>query len=346
MRPASFLRTLGRAAAWSAAAGLWSQGALALDRETFIRMGASVLKIEVIREQGGYALGSGVVVAEQKVVTNCHVTRQARAITVIKHGQRWPAQAQAVDAKHDLCVLQVDGIRSGAVELGQAGALRVGQRLTGVGYTGGVGLQSSEGDVVGLYRLDGAPVIQSTNWFTSGASGGGLFDEAMRLVGILTFRMRGGEAHYFAAPVEWLDQPLREPARFEPIQPIEAAETAYWQQPADAQPEFLQAASLAHAGRWAELKALALRWTQAAPQDPNPWYARGMAEESLDRLPDALDAFERSVAADPAFASGWLRLGLVRVRLGHTDRAREALRTLRALSAGLAAQLAERIGPD
>ena len=46
----------------------------------------------------------------------------------------------------------------------------MGQKLTGVGYTGGVELQSSEGDVVALHRLDGAPVIQSTNWFTSGAS--------------------------------------------------------------------------------------------------------------------------------------------------------------------------------
>ena len=339
-------RVIGRLLACCAALGSWPHGALALDPATFIRMSASVLKIEVIREQGGYALGSGVVVGDQKVVTNCHVTRQARAITVIKHGQRWPVQAQAVDAKHDLCVLQVEGIHSGAVERGRAGSLRVGQRLTGVGYTGGMGLQSSEGDVVGLFRLDGAPVIQSTNWFSSGASGGGLFDEAMRLVGILTFRMRGGEAHYYAAPVEWIEPPLLDPARFEPVQPIDAALTAYWQLPADAQPEFLQAASLAQAGRWTELQALAQRWSQSAPQDPNPWYALGLAEESLDRLPDALDAFEKSVAADPDFASGWLRLGLAGVRLGRTERARQALQALRPLSGALAEQLAERIGPD
>ena len=33
-----------------------------VDRASFISLGASVLKVEVLRAQGGYSLGSGVVV--------------------------------------------------------------------------------------------------------------------------------------------------------------------------------------------------------------------------------------------------------------------------------------------
>ena len=40
------------------------------DRAAFVRLGGSVLKIEVIRVQGGYSLGSGVIVGAHKVVTN------------------------------------------------------------------------------------------------------------------------------------------------------------------------------------------------------------------------------------------------------------------------------------
>ena len=335
-----------RAAVGLAVAALWSDGAAAVDRAQLIQLSPSVLKVEVIRQQGGYSLGSGVVVADQKVITNCHVTREARSIAVLKAGARWPVQAQAVDAKHDLCMLQVDGIRADAVPLGSTASLRIGQPVTAIGYTGGTGLQGSDGDIVALHRFSGSRVIQSTNWFNSGASGGGLFDEQRRLVGILTFRMRGGEAHYFAAPVEWIQHQLAPATRYEPVRPLTEAEQAYWQLPAHAQPEFLQAATLTRGAKWGELRALSVRWTQNVIDDPSAWYSRGVAEEALEQLTDALAAFERSVALDSTLADGWLRLGLLRVRLGMIDKAREALKVLEPLNASLATQLSARIGAN
>lgn len=335
-----------RAAVGLAIAALWASDAAALDRAKLIQLSASVLKIEVIRQQGGYSLGSGVVVADQKVVTNCHVTREARSIAVIKAGARWPVQAQAIDAKLDLCVLHVEGVRADAVPLGSTASLRIGQPVTAIGYTGGTGLQGSDGDIVALHRFEGSRVIQSTNWFNSGASGGGLFDERMRLVGILTFRMRGGEAHYFAAPVEWIQHQLTPSTRYEPVRPLAEAERAYWQLPPQEQPEFLQAATLARGAKWTELRALTMRWTHHSKDDPSAWYSRGIAEEALEQLPEALAAFERSVILDSSLADGWLRVGLLRARLGMIDKAREALRNLEPLNASLADQLSARIGSN
>lgn len=315
----------------------------AVDREQFITLSASVLKIEVIRKQGGYSLGSGVVVGEEKVVTNCHVTRDASAIHVQRNGLRMAATAQAADMAHDLCVLKVPGIRGVAVALGRGAALRAGQPVSAVGYTGGLGLQNSDGEVVALHPYDGAPVVQTSNWFSSGASGGGLFDRQMRLVGILTFRMRGGDAHYFSAPAEWLDPLLAEDAPYRPIAPIAAEQLPYWQRPIERQPEFLQAATLSRSGQWQQLRALAQRWTETAQREPQAWYARGEAYEALGSERDALSAFERAVSLDAGFAPGWLRVGLLRAQLGSRQAAADALRTLEPLSAELAAQLAARL---
>ena len=45
-----------------------------MEREVLTALNGSVLKLEVMRVQGGFSLGSGVVVAPEKIVTNCHVT--------------------------------------------------------------------------------------------------------------------------------------------------------------------------------------------------------------------------------------------------------------------------------
>jgi len=317
--------------------------AVAAERADFVALSSSVLKIEVVRQQGGYSLGSGVVVADEKVVTNCHVTRDARAIRVLRHGERLSADQQSIDMAHDLCVLNVPGLHGGVLPLSGAASLRVGQKVTAVGFTGGLGIQAIEGNVVALHRLDGAPVVQSSNWFSSGASGGALLDEDLRLVGILTFRMRGGEAHYFSAPVEWLGAALTDTAIYAAVAPINDGELPYWQRPTESQPEFLQAATLTHAARWPELRVLAQRWLQSAANTAQPWLSRGVADEALERSPDALEAYERAVAIDPGLAHGWLRLGLLSAKLGLKDRARQALEALEPLSADLARQLASRL---
>jgi S1-C subfamily serine protease len=207
-------------------------------------MASSVLRIEVPREgSDGFGLGSGVSVKPDEVVTNCHVTREAREIRVIRDGRRWPVAAEAADIEHDLCLLRVPGLQARPATLGRSSDLKIGQSLTAHGYTFGLNMQHSTGEVIGLHRLDGASVIQSSNWFNSGASGGGLFDEAGQLVGILTFRLRGSERRYYASPAEWVQRMLDEPGAhpFRAVAPIESAQSPYWQQAGDAPPRFLNA---------------------------------------------------------------------------------------------------------
>ena len=314
-----------------------------IDRASFIGLGASVLKIEVKRAQGGYALGSGVVLRPDVVVTNCHVTRDAAEIHVLRGGARWRVESQAVDMEHDLCVLRAPGIKAAAVRLGRSADVKVGQAVTALGYTGGLGIQNSPGDVVALHRHDGSTVIQSNNWFTSGASGGGLFDDELNLVGILTYRLRGGDAHYFAAPVDWLNTLLDNKASYGPVQPIAANLLPYWQKPVALQPNFLRAALLERDSNWTELELLTSHWTQSDADDAEPWYLHGVALAQLNRLPAARQALERSVGIEKAFTEAWFNLGLVYVRQGQRELADAARARLVGLKSDLASKLSQAI---
>ena len=314
-----------------------------LERASLMRAGASVLKVEVLRQQGGYALGSGVVVGDGLVVTNCHVTRGGVGVHVLRGDQRWPARAQAIDAEHDLCLLRVPGLAVDSVALGRASALKTGQSVTAVGYTGGLGVQTSSGAVVALHRHDGGHVIQTDNWFSSGASGGALFDDHLHLVGVLTFRLRGGAAHYFAAPVEWLRPMIEGSLEFHALAPGKDAPvplaTPYWQREPDLQPNFLQAAALERDSKWPELEALAVRWSLAVADDAAPWAAQALALARQGRLAEAGRALEQSLAIEPHSGAAWLQLGRLYLRQGANERALEVRRRLEALDPARASEL-------
>ena len=281
-----------------------------LDRARLVGLSASVLKIEALRPQGGFSLGSGVAVAAETVITNCHVIHDGRKISVLRGGVRWPAELQRSDFDRDLCLLRVPGLQASAVRVGRADQLMPGQPVVALGFTGGLGLQNSQGEVLALHRFDGSHVIRSSNWFNSGASGGGLFDEDLRLVGILTFRLRGGETHYFAAPAEWLVPLLETPgaAGYNDVAPERSQQVAYWQRPFVEQPRFLKAALLQRDDQWRELESLAVEWARDDASDPEPWVLMGVALAKMDRLPEAQRALDCSRAAGSAASVSAARL--------------------------------------
>jgi serine protease Do len=246
-----------------------------VDRARVVALSGSVLRIEVQREQGGFAMGSGVVLTADRIATNCHVTRDAVAIHVLRGGARWRVQSQVSNPELDLCVLRVPALQGTPVTVVKAGTVKAGQPLAALGYIGGVDKpQVSFGEVVEAYAHAGADVIQSSTSFTSGASGGGLFDADGSLVGILTFRLRGGEAHYFAAPAAWLEPLLGATQHDQAVAPLRPAAPAFWEQPAALQPRFLQALALEQRMAWPDLLALAGAWRSADPSDPHArrWY--------------------------------------------------------------------------
>lgn len=148
--------------------------------------------------------GSGVLIASNIVATNCHVIKDASTITVISGAQKSIAKVIYADTKRDVCLLSA-GIAEGIpATLSNASDLRVGQRVYAIGAPRGLNLSLSEGLVSSLRGEESGKLIQTTAQVSSGSSGGGLFDDQGRLVGITTFKIQNSEGLNFALPSEWL----------------------------------------------------------------------------------------------------------------------------------------------
>ncbi len=266
-----------------------------------IGLAGTVLKIEADRVQGGYSLGSGVAIAPDRIVTNCHVTREAQQLHVLRGGARWTAVAQLRDVEHDLCVLLVPRLEAVVATLADVDRLAPGQPVSALGYTGGLNMQYSAGAVVALHRLDHGRVIQSSNWFNSGASGGGLFDAsaaAGRHPDVSTARRRGallcGAGGLGMRAL--LDVPT---SKYEPVGPDRSARLPYWQRGVTEQPRFLRAGLMERDQRWEELRALADEWMRDDPADSEPWFLLGVALSHLEQKSQAHAALACSIAIEP-----------------------------------------------
>lgn len=317
--------------------GAWAQ----IARAVMLPISSSVLKIEAVSADGRYQIGSGVIVARGKVVTNCHVTRHAERIDVVRGGVRLRVARQAADMTKDLCVLQIPRLEGEPVTIGRASGLKPAQDVIAMGYTGGVGVQLSDGDVVALHPWSGGAIVQTTNWFSSGASGGGLFNGEGALVGVLTFRLRGGATHYFAAPADWVHELLEDESRLQRVEPL--AGKSYWELPVESQPYFLQAAALEQNRQWGLLERLTQRWADEDPGDAEPVYLRGVAQEGLDQPDRAVAFYKASLEIDAGYSRSWARLAYVYKRQGQMGDARKAVARLSSLDPKLARTIAEEL---
>lgn len=311
-----------------------------IDFSLFWRLSPSVFKIEAYSPNGGVSVGSGVLVAEGVVVTNCHVTRHATDIQVSKQGRRWNVQAQASDLEHDLCVLKAPNV-IGKIAPVSVQRPRVGQPVIAVGYVGGQVPRLSDGEVQAIYHFDGGRVIRSTAWFNSGGSGGGLFDQDGNLIGIIAFRHRGGQSHYFALPVDWIYRRDLDRAEAEDVRPLGHG-TPFWQQVGDRQPYFLKAAALEAQRDWPALRELAQRWAAAENDKPDAWLALGKAYEQMGELDLAIEAYGKAVRSDLECSEAWYSIGLAYAARGLRHELQEVHRVLLTLNEELALKLSRR----
>lgn len=313
-----------------------SAPAQSVDVARFIPLIAAVLKVEAPTRDGRVNVGTAVTVATGVVVTNCHVTRDATSVRLLKGGGRWSVAGQLADWNHDLCFLSVPGWPGAPLQLESAPPALYAP-VVAAGFTRGAGLSMSPGEVTGLHGYEGERIIQSTSRFSSGASGGALLDRDGRLLGVLTFRLRGNREHFFSVPSAWVRNRL--PIADNLFEPVgRGGGHAFWEGGCCV-PYFMQVDELRSQGRWPELLELAERWIAYDSQDADGWYARGVAQARLGRPDDAVAAFERATAISPRHAEAWYEMGVAGASRGDdrtTRRAREAL-------AGLGSELADRL---
>jgi serine protease Do len=261
-----------------------------------------VLKVEVTHTDGRRETGSAVPLAGNRMVTNCHVLRNAVAIRVANPERQWLATMAHSDAYRDLCFLEVPGYRGPVAPVAEE-ETRVGKDVLAVGYTGGR-LAINPGHVKGLHTCpcDGGRVIQTSAPFDRGASGGGLFNDQGRLVGILTFKSQAGGNFHFALPVGWLRGLALE--RMHTLRD----ETSFWERTGKNSSYFLAACALDAKKNWRQLSDLADAWTLQEANNPEAWMALGRAHIGLKSPSAAAAAFSRALNLDATHAEAWREL--------------------------------------
>jgi len=200
-----------RRAACALAAGALTLSAHALDADAVLaRVSNSVWLIKTLDPQGEpLAYGSAVVIGAGRVATNCHVLRQAAAVTLHQSDKALPARLAFADPERDLCLLDAPGLVAPAAETTPTHNLAVGQKVFAVGWPGGQERRLTPGIVLGVQRrLDGAAeYIRTSAPAAEGSSGGGLFNEEGQLIGITSAALRNATfSILFARPADWLDQ--------------------------------------------------------------------------------------------------------------------------------------------
>lgn len=165
-------------------------------------------------DQAGVPVGSAsaVVTAPRELITNCHALARATTVVLVKGKQRFAARLEAADVERDLCLLAVDdsSFNAPAIDIADSDRLTVGQRVFTVGNPAALEITLSDGLLSRLVedKQNVLEAIQTSAPISPGSSGGGLFDDTGRLIGITSSTYWPGVAQNlnFAIPVNWLSE--------------------------------------------------------------------------------------------------------------------------------------------
>jgi len=309
--------------------------------EIMQQVSAHVVKVQVGLANGGYGLGSGVVVAKDQVVTNCHVIANAASVSVNANGENFSASALKPDWHHDLCILKVEGLNVPVANIGSSERLKYEQAVYTVGFAGSSPRPNGTfGYIKGLYPMDDSVIVRASNTFRLGDSGGGMFDEAGNLVGIITVKSPGHNAFYYNMPVEWVQRLLNKPEQ----SIVSESELPFWAEAQEKWPFFMRIVQPLKTENWQELNTIALQWTEKEPANTEAIFYRAVAEYSLKDSVDAEQHFNQVIAKNSNNSSALYYLGLIAEENGKHIEALNMVAALNVLDETTASELKVAMG--
>jgi S1-C subfamily serine protease len=154
-----------------------------------------------------WGVGSGVVLAEGRVLTNAHNVRGDQVTVTFADGRTAEGSVAGHDIDADLAVIDVDTGGAPALPWADGTAPGVGTPVFALSIPGGRGLRVTFGFVSGIERTFRGPrgrritgSLEHTAPLLPGSSGGPVLDASGQLLGINTNRL--GEGFYLAIPAD------------------------------------------------------------------------------------------------------------------------------------------------
>lgn len=314
----------------------WAESTPVPSPETLQQLNAQVLRVQVALTNGSYGLGSAVVIAKDQVVTNCHVVANAASISVVSNGASFSASAIKPDWYHDVCILKVEGLHAPVATIGSSKALKYEQPVFTIGYPSFLPIPTSTfGVVKGLFPMDDSVIIRATSSFKMGASGGGVFDHAGNLVGIITLKSPGRHGYYYNMPVEWVKALMDKPEQ--PI--VSQSELPFWAQAADKWPHFMKVVHPYLTEDWSALLKVATTWVEQEPNTTEAWFYLAAAEYAAKNYQKAEEHLYRVVAMNDQHSQALYYLGMIAEVNGKHNEAMTNVALLNKLDEATATQL-------
>ncbi len=289
-----------------------AQPAFSANQEKILQASQSVVMIRGYNANGGLAYGSGVVIAKDKVITNCHIFRTTKEPWVARGEDTYAVTSVQADRYHDLCLVTAS-LPFKAVAIGDVNKIQRGQSVFSIGHSNGVPAPlTSIGAIKANYTFDGGKIIRSTAQFRMGASGSGLFDGDGNLLGINTFKTPGKPAYFYSLPTTWFANVEKQPV--ETVFPIDGK--TFWEEDDRKKPFFMQVAIPEINKDWPKLLNVTETWIASEADSAEAWYELGVAQENLNKLADAKISYEKSAQLDSSHSDALFGIGRVAQRLG------------------------------
>jgi len=275
-----------------------------------LKLNESIVHVSVDLGNGSTGTGTGVVVSNEYVATNCHILANARGANIAKYGDGYQPIAMKADWKHDLCLLKFDKLPFKPVPMRDSSTLLYEEEIFTVGFPSGNSVpQPSYGSIKATYPLDGNLIIRSNAAFALGSSGGAMFDQHFNLIGITSFKNPGPNSFFYSMPVEWIKRLFDTPE----LLSLKTDQLPFWAFPNNQHPYFMQVVVPFQNHEWQELKRIAGLWTKDQPQLADSWYFLGIAEFESNQIAEAKQHLNKCMALNGRHLDAMLTLSKIAI---------------------------------
>ena len=252
----------------------------------------SMVHVWVTYGNGVTGTGSGVVIKENHVATDCHVFADAEGVNVVKTFKKYVPIAVYADWKNDLCILQFDDLPLPPVKMVMSDQVQYESKVFALTFPNDSPIPlPSYGKVKGVHPFKDSNIIRTSAAFTVGSSGGALFDLNFNLIGITTFKSPGKRlGHFYCLPTEWITALLKTTPQIDLVSKF----PPFWSLPDDEKPFFMQVIMPMQQDNWVKVKRIADKWVRADNKQSDAWYFLGLAELNMKNYSKAVNDLKKA----------------------------------------------------
>jgi serine protease Do len=286
-----------------------------IPNELIYNLKGTIVKVRSINQSGGKSLGTGVVVAENHVATNCHVISDTIGLDIVSLGEAFQPVGLQADWKHDICILNFQFLPLKPATLGDSEALSYEDPIFSIGFPGGAPKPlTTFGSIKALYPFDDSHLVRISTSFQMGASGSPVFNEKGEVIALSTFKSPGRRnAYYYNVPIKWVKLALNLPVG----EITQKHEHAFWEADQDKKPYWMQIVIPLQNEDWPEIEKIVQKWITESPQDQESNYYHALVLSHLGRLDESKQALKRIVKKNPNHVSAIAKLAEIALLEGN-----------------------------